>query len=206
MNSIENTIANWENITDFQLPIRPENSISLGLLSAEISRRLRSLPGNWNFDFRFDVKGGLQVREKDPRDGITRLSLSVRRIHGAIQNLLAELAPGLSPPPFYQSVPYSFQSISFPKTEVTEDSKTSTFDLTAFLRRLQYLSKPTEAAVNPKAIRRELRERVFRFFDRSDQFVQLRGISQWLLDLQNAGQLVPLIEAAKSQWPRTSRQ
>ena len=108
MDSFEKSAGDWEDIADFQLPVRPENATTIRLLSAEISQRLTSLPGNWNFEFQFNVGGVLQVREKDPREGITRISLSVRRIHGTIRNLLAEVAPELSPPPHYQSVPYSW--------------------------------------------------------------------------------------------------
>ena len=200
MDSVEKLAGDWEDIADFQLPVRPENAITIRLLSAEISQRLTSLPGNWNFDFQFNLGGVLQVREKEPREGITRISLSVRRIHGTIRNLLAEVAPELSPPPHYQSVPYSFEAQSNSTSEVRVASQKSKFGITEFLRRWLRPWKRPETEVDPATIRREIRERVFRFFDRSDQLVQLQSLTQWLEDVENAGQLVPLIEAAKSRW------
>lgn len=193
--------GDWETIEDFRLPVEEENRSVIGYLAAEIAERLIELKENWNFDFGFDGDGILLARERDAREDITRISLSVRRIHDTIRNLLAEVAPEFVPPLRYQSVPYS-DAPMFLGSKYRNLVKSPSFSprFAAIAKHGFPHQEVGPATVEMTTSRNEYTVRLLQFFDRSDQLCQFRGLSNWLEALRRCGQLVTFVEVAKEGW------
>ena len=189
----------WNIIPDFRLPVRPENSSAISILSKEIAKRLTELKGNSNFDFQFGKEGQLEAREKDSRERITRISLSVRRVHDAIRQVLQEVAPELPPPRRYELAPHSTEALPGAPHDASCASETMTLRFTTILKRWFRDRKSQPPSSDSQVVRQELRDRLFQFLYRADELSQLQELTRWLEELQNDGQLPTLIDSASKR-------